>query len=435
MENDKILQYCWRHKLFGQHLYTTNCKLVEICDPGLYDKKHGSRFFNAKVRIDGLLLVGNVLVVDFAHDFFESFDDYKKESENILLVVCNVETQQCIDAKGRVIPVVEVEVPDYVYKNYNILMSELGMVHCHHHIKDFTSPLVYHAWLAALQTEHLENESERVLSVYKRSHDWQIAFDIQLFRAFGFVANADYMEKVYMTIPTVFWNNHIDNVFQLEAVLFGQAGLLELDNVLEKYQQKTLFEGYFTKLRNEWLYLSYKYQMPKLDKYEWKPFGKGKHITPHVLLSMLANMLYMRKTCFGFLTAVKNIGEVFELVNVCCTPYWEMHTQFGKLTERSKKKLTRNRQSRILMACHIPFLFSYGRHTNKEELCDRAFDIMEKMALYRTPEIAWFERFGIKPNTAGETVGLCLLKERYCDKRNCLSCRFGREFIINNTKW
>lgn len=433
MNKDKILQFCWKYKLFGTHLYTENRKPIEVVDQGLYDRNHGSRFFNAKVKIDGLLFVGNVLVLDFSHEFFDSFKDYKTEASNVILVVCNVADQQCINTHGevKVIPTVVVEVPDIIQRNYDVLTGDKGMIHCHRHIKEYTSRLGYHAWLAALQTEHLEEESEncRKLKV-QHGGDWQWAFTGQLFKAFGFGVNDDTMSVVYSTIPSRFLaSSCIDDLFQVEAVVLGQAGLLDPETIPNEYQEKALMEGYFAKLRNEWLYLAHKYQMPKPGRYEWKPLGRGQHISPHVLLSMLANLLYMRKTVVGQLTDVKSLDDLYHFVTTSATLYWQMRSQFGVETEKCDKPLTRDRQSRILMTCHIPLLFAYGREKMREDLCDLAFDLMEQMKPYRTHEIASFERFGIKPETAGDSVALCRLKDSYCDRRDCLRCRFGLEFV------
>ena len=436
MNKDKILQFCWKYKLFGTHLYTENRKPIEVIDQGLYDRNHGSRFFNAKVKIDGLLFVGNVLVLDFSHEFFESFKDYKTEASNVILVVCNVADQQCFNTHGevKVIPTVVVEVPDNIQRNYDVLTGDKGMIHCHHHIEEYTTRLGYHAWLSALQTEHLEEESEncRKLKV-QHGGDWQWAFTGQLFKAFGFGVNDDTMSVVYSTIPSRFLaSSCIDDIFQVESVVLGQAVLLDLETIPNEYKNKALMEGYFVRLRNEWLYLAHKYQMPKPRYYEWKPVGRGQHITPHVLLSMLANMLYMRLNNVGYVINAHSLNDLYSLVTTKTTPYWQMHSQFGAETEKQDKPMTRDRQSRILMTCHIPLMFAYGREKKREELCDLAFDLMERMKPYRTHEIAWFERFGIKADIAGDTVALCRLKDFYCARSDCLRCRFGLEFVKKN---
>lgn len=432
MNKNNILQFCWRHKLFGTHLYTEGWKPIEVVDPGLYDKTHGSLFFNAKVKMDGVLLIGNVLVLDFSHEFFESIKDYKMASSNIILVVCNVEDQQCINLNAETVPTVVVEAPDYIKRNYDLLMSDHGMTYCHHHIKKLTSSLCFHVWLSSMQMEHLEKESENVRNlVHEHCSDWYLAFMGQLFRAFGLGINCDTMSIVYSTIPSFFFTSrHIDDLFQVEAVVFGQAGLLELDTIPEKYQEKALKEGYFSKLRNEWLYLANKFDMPKPVRHEWKLIGRGQHATPHVLLSMLANLIYMRKLVnINMLGEVKILKDVFAFVTTNATPYWKMHSHFGVMTQRSNKSLSRDRQSRIIMDCHIPLMFAYGRYKGSEKMCDLAFDLMEQMKPYRTHEVAYFERFGVKPETAGDVVALCHMKANFCDKLNCIDCRFGYEFM------
>ena len=57
---EHLLHYVWKHKLFPlKVLQTTNGLPVEVIDPGLQNPNAGPDFFNAKLKIDGALWVGN----------------------------------------------------------------------------------------------------------------------------------------------------------------------------------------------------------------------------------------------------------------------------------------------------------------------------------------------------------------------------------------
>ena len=434
MCNNELLEYCWKHKLLGIGIRTIGGREVEVVDQGLHNHHDGPTFFNAKVRIDGTLLVGNVKCMADSEEWYDRKLHADKRYDNVILVVCLKYGPVPINSQDKPVAMAQVAIPDCVRLNYEALMegNHKGMTRCHHHVNEFTSSLARHAWFAAMQTEHLEQESENIRRLAREhGNDWQWAFTGQLLRAFGLGINNDTMTSVYSTIPSRFFaSSHVDDLFQVESVVFGEAGLLELGTIPEKYQESALMEGYFAKLRNEWLYLAHKFDMPKPAHYEWKSIGRGKHATPHVLLSMLANLIYMRKSAsFGMLADVKDLKDVYALIITNATPYWQMHSHFGMVTEKKDKPLSRDRQSRIIMDCHIPLMFAYGRYKGNDKMCDFAFDLMEQMKLYRTPETAYFERFGIKPSTAGDVVALCHMKACYCDKRNCINCRFGYEFM------
>ena len=58
---EQLLHYCWKHKMWPiEGLHTTDGQEVEVIDPGLHNRNSGPDFFNAKVKINGTLWVGNV---------------------------------------------------------------------------------------------------------------------------------------------------------------------------------------------------------------------------------------------------------------------------------------------------------------------------------------------------------------------------------------
>lgn len=61
MSMEKLLHYIWKHRILPlAELQTTDGRSVEVIDPGLHNMHAGPDFFNAKVRIDGVMWVGNV---------------------------------------------------------------------------------------------------------------------------------------------------------------------------------------------------------------------------------------------------------------------------------------------------------------------------------------------------------------------------------------
>lgn len=436
METKELLSYCWKHRLFGECLKTTNGKSLEITDQGLFDRRHGSRFFNAKVKIDNMLFVGNVLVLTATSEFYESFKDYKEESTNTILVLCNFVNGTCVDANGWGIHVLEAEIPEKVTRNYDALKCIGGDMLCHYHIMQYVPNLARHAWLSAMQTEFLENESDYLSRYYKEcGKDLEETFLCAVLRAFGFNVNKVVMDLLARNLSLDALNKHRDDLFQIEAILFGQAGLLEISPeqqcaLPEKYYDKAMKEGYFSKLRNEYIYLRIKYNMPwPLSRLSWHPYGKGAHAYPHTYLSMIANLWYKRLLSDQIVLAVETAKDAMNLFDTHCTPYWESHNIFGAVHRKFEKHLSDDRKSWLVMAAVVPFLFFYGRLMSREDLCDRAFDMMDQLKQFSTAETNYFRKCGVECRDAGESLALTHLKNEYCSNKNCLRCRFGYEFI------
>ena len=71
-------------------LRTTDGRAVEIIDPGLHNTHSGPDFFNAKLRIDGTMWVGNVEIHERSADWFMHSHDQDPAYNNVVLHVASV---------------------------------------------------------------------------------------------------------------------------------------------------------------------------------------------------------------------------------------------------------------------------------------------------------------------------------------------------------
>ena len=78
---------------------------------------------------------------------------------------------------------------------------------------------------------------------------------------------------------------------------------------------------------------------------------------------------------------------------------------------------------------NIPMLFAYGRHTMDESLCERAFELLDSLKPENNAIIRTWRECGINARTAADSQALIQLKHAYCDRRDCLRCRFGYEYL------
>ena len=209
----------------------------------------------------------------------------------------------------------------------------------------------------------------------------------------------------------------------------GQAGLLELEAIPEYYQKDALNEGYFAKLRNEYLYLAHKFSMKPMDFKMWRFLRLRPQNFPHIRISQLANLYYQQKASLSQLVGCETIEQLKHVLSSHVTPYWETHYTFGSTSSRTEKHLGYGSLDLLMINTAIPMLFAYGRHTSKEVLCDRAFDLLEQLKAENNHIIRMWQQVGLSVTTAGDSQALIQLKREYCDKRDCLRCRFGYEYL------
>ena len=110
---EQLLHYCWKHKLFPLEPITTTDGLdVEVIDPGLYNRRDsGPDFFNAKVRINGTLWVGNVEIHQKSSDWYAHGHDRDAAYNNVVLHVCGVVDTDVRTADGKPLPQMVLQVP------------------------------------------------------------------------------------------------------------------------------------------------------------------------------------------------------------------------------------------------------------------------------------------------------------------------------------
>ena len=429
------LQFVWRHKMMAEDGQTTDGKAVEVIDAGLFNRRgKDPDFFNAKLRINGTLWVGNVSVMENASDWYLYGMDKDKSYDNVILAMVGNADTDIRNSKGDFISVMPMEVPQNVAKRYLMLASDQGQALCHQNVKENCTRLTTHAWLSAIQTERMEWQTEEIRRRAKEYGSWEAAYFVTIARTLGMGVNGDLMEQWATSMPMEVIEQHADDLFQLEALFLGQAGLLELETIPEQFQHDALNEGYFAKLRNEYLYLAHKYSLHPLDGRQWKPMGKGCNRYPHPAFSFLANMVYQRKTSLQSMLACETAKEVTSLLEVSATPYWQMRSHFGAECKTCAKRLSAERLNLIVINAVVPMLFAYGRYRGNEVYCDRAFDIIKQCKAEKNAITRHWEQYDIKANSAGDSQALIQLQREYCDKRQCLRCRFGYEFLRGRTK-
>ena len=422
-----LLHYVWKHRLWAnahQKLTTPAGQAVEVVDPGVHNLGSGPDFFNAKVRIDGTLWAGNVEIHTRSSDWFRHHHETDAAYNNVILHVASDLDAEVCTADGKHPPQVRIGVPPHIEANYRELLAEETYPPCYRiipHVPDIT----VHSWLSRLTVERLEAKTQRVASYLQRTGgDWERAFFITLARNFGFGTNAEPFERWAFTIDPSAVGKHRDDVFQVEAFFMGQAGLLD-----EELVRPDRRDDYFRRLQAEYAFLRHKFGLQPIPSTAWK-FGRLRPQNfPHMRLSQLANLYHQRRADFSRLIESPDAQALRELFRVGATPYWQDHYAFGEESRHSAKTMQQASLDLLLINTVSPLLFAYGREQMDEDLAERAFDILEQVHAERNYITRCWERAGIRVCTAADSQALIQLRTNYCDRKDCLRCRFGMEYL------
>ena len=427
---EELLHYVWKHKLLPlTELQTTDGRVIEILDPGLHNRNAGPDFFNAKVKIGGTLWVGNVEIHMKSSDWYRHGHDRDAHYNNVVLHVVALADMEAKTQDGNYLPQMVLQIPQPLKDNYEELLHNDQYPPCYRIIPDLTR-LTVHSWMAALQTERLEQKTEAIQRrVDQCDGSWEDAYFVTLARNYGFGINGEAFEQWALNVPLRAVGKHRDDLFQIEAIFMGQAGLLQLESIPERYQVDALNEGYFAKLRNEYLYLAHKFTLTPMSYEPWQFLRLRPQNFPHIRIAQLANLYYERKAGLSVLLECETLEQLRQLLQTHVTPYWETHFLFGAESPQSSKKTSISSANLLIINTAIPMLFAVGRHRQNEKYCDRAFDFLEQLKAEDNHIIRMWKACGLEVNTAGDSQALIQLKKQYCDKRDCLRCRIGYEYL------
>lgn len=427
---EALLHYVWKHKLWPlKPLATTSGEPVEVIDTGLHNRNAGPDFFNAKVKIGETLWVGNVEIHDRATDWNAHGHQHDAAYDNVVLHVCGEVNGTATTASGRTLPQLQLDVPPSVLQNYRQLLHTDRYPPCYQLIPSL-SPLTIHSWLSALQTERLEQKTEAIKRrVAQCNGSWEQAYFTTLARNFGFGINGDAFEQWARCVPLSAVGHHRDDLFQIEAIFMGQAGLTDLENLPKRHRERAENDDYFIRLRNEYHFLQRKFSLQPIDPKLWRFLRLRPQNFPHIRLAQLAQLYHRKTASLSQIVDCATVEDLEKALATHVTPYWQTHYLFGADSPTSEKRLSASSRRLMIINTVIPMLFAYGRHRHDEKLCDRAFDLLEELGAEQNHITRMWSECGLSVRSAADTQALIQLKNEYCDRKDCLRCRIGYEYL------
>ena len=254
----------------------------------------------------------------------------------------------------------------------------------------------------------------------KFNNSWDEAFYVLLSRNFGFGLNSEVFERLALSLPYFYIQKHSDNILQVEALLFGQAGLLEDDTILDDY---------FLQLKKEYHFLRKKYTLNNLDGFLFKSLRVRPQGFPQVRIAQLATVLQQSKRLFSHILEKEDENLLRLFFHINASEYWQTHYTFGKPSEKRTKYPGDSSINTILINTVAPILFAYGKRNNIERYCTRALAILEDLKPEKNSIITEFKKHGINPLNAADTQALIQLRKEYCNQRKCLYCKVGYQIL------
>lgn len=419
---EKLMQYVWKHRLWrSEDMVTNTGKKVRVVDPGLLNTDAGPDFFNAKIEIDGHMWVGNVEMHYRATDWKRHRHDSDKAYDSVILHVVAKDDAPVRRTNGELIPQLVLEVSPQFNADYASLVGATIEVPCATKIKQVPH-LTIVEWVEGLAFERLHGKVERIHQLLDSFNgSWEDVCYVTLARNFGFGINNDAFERLARRTPLRLLGKHSDSVLQIEALLFGQAGMLDA--------QKPGMDSYYNQLCTEYAFLSNKFQLTPMEKESWKLFRIRPQNFPYRRIAMLAQFIEGGFRMMNRIHEAEGEKEMRALFEVELSGYWTKHYTFGKPNERATATLSRSSIDIILINTVAPLLYAYGEFTGNYEMTDKAIKLLEDLRAESNSIVAHFVAYGIDCPDALTSQALVQLKREYCDARKCIYCKIGHHLL------
>lgn len=422
---EEFLQYIWENKLFtSENLQTVAGDKIEIINVGKRNTDSGPDFFNAKIKIDNTIWVGNVEIHRLSGDWERHSHNTDAAYNNVILHVAEIIDKPVFRSNGEEIPALVLQYPAALKTNYQKLLDAKTWIACQNQFHK-VDPVILQLGFNRLMIERLEDKTSEILSrLQANNNDWNATFYQMLARMFGFKVNAVPFELLAKSLPIEVLAKHKSNLFQLEALLFGNSGLLN---------EQLLGDDYYINLRNEYSFLHKKYQLKGIESHLWKFMRLRPGNFATVRISQFAALIHRSHGLFSKIIEIDNINELKQLFKVQASEYWNSHFNFNKNSIKySVKELGESSINTIILNVVIPFLFVYGEKQNKEHLKNRSLEFLEQLPAEKNSIVEKWQKLGVESRSAFESQALLQLRNKYCEQKKCLNCQIGVKLVRSN---
>jgi hypothetical protein len=418
---EEILQYIWKFQYYNnKSLLCTNGDRISVIHPGTHNYNQGPDFTEARIKINDTLWAGNVeLHINSSHWNLHKHSADNNYSNIILHVVWDHDTE-IKDANGTDLPTLELQsrVSKLLLEKYRQLMETPQFIPCEK-LEINISGLALTGWKQRLAAERLLLKSENIFEILQQTNfHWEETFWWLITANFGLKVNSETFKKIAQSLPLPLLAKHKNSIIQIEAFLFGQAGLLEKD-----FEEK-----YPAMLKKEYEFYRKKYKL--------QPVDGGLHFLrmrpanfPTIRLAQLAMLIHNSEHLFSKIKETALVKELKEMFAVEANDYWHYHYIFDEESDFKIKRLGKQMIENILINTVVPIVFCYGLHHNDEYYKEKAIKWLEEIQPEKNDITKGFENLGYSNKSAFDSQAFIQLKNHYCNNKLCLECVIGNSLL------
>ncbi|WP_460635516.1 DUF2851 family protein [Larkinella harenae] len=418
---EDFIYFVWQFQYFqNTELRTTDGEAIRVIHPGYRNLDAGPDFTQARLVIGAVEWVGTVEAHVRAADWLLHRHQHDRAYDNVILhLVWEKEIIVLERSDGSVIPTLCLSdrVDFQLIDRYRALIADSELIPCAGQIAE-VEPLHRMAMFDKVLLHRMERKADDVMQVFHRAgQDWEETTYQVLATAFGFQINAEPFGQLSRQLPLKLLLKHRDNLFQLEALLFGTGGFLN-NNEPDEYE---------VALQREYRFLAAKYQLmeKQLPFHSWKWAKLRPANFPTLRLAQLAKLLTFKGSLFSLLIGADQSETLFQHFLLTPSSYWEGHYRFGKPSDQALATMGQGAAETLIINAVLPLQIAYAHYKDRLEYREQAVAILEQLPAENNRITRIWRQLRVPIRTAFDSQASIELYKQYCLTKKCLSCQIG----------
>ena len=420
---ERLMQYVWQYRLIPPGpLFTVDGQRLRIINPGSINTDAGPDFLNADIMIDDQQWVGNIEVHTRASDWFRHNHHNDPAYDSVILHIVDIDDAPIFRKNGLRIPQFQLRcTPDLNAHLHQLVDTSPDSLPCAEFLKK-TPPVYFVDWISALSLQRLQQRADNVIELAdKLENDWDSVAYIYFARALGFSKNADQFERLARATPLQFLRKHSNDPGVLEAILFGQSGLLST---------APSDHSYANSLKREYEFYRHKFNLQPPQTIIWQ-MGRMRPATfPHRRVAYLAQIVYNNPfSKYINPDQPPSLQYLVKSLDIDLDGFWRHHYTFTSQPTSYPINLTRQSIYLLIINAIIPLMYAWGIYNNRPALSENAIELLNEIKPEDNIHTRHFTSLGIPCKDALTSQGMIQLRRQYCQMRQCLNCRIGHRLL------
>ncbi len=436
---EAFVQALWqqqRFNLFG--LTTTSGSAITILDPGMLNTDGGPDFRHAHVKIGDTEWHGDVEIHVASSTWFDHRHHENERYNSVVLHVTlhgDLWTGGLIRQDGTALPElvlyprIEASLRTLLYQYFTTPANDFLCGSRWNTVPES----VRNTYVRQLATERLRDKTATLAGVLPKPPLDDLLYE-RLFAGLGYAKNADPMRQLAQRVPLALLRQ-LDDPIDVEAVLFGTAGLLPAPADLLNTDRLTA--DYVMDLHERFERLRHRFDLVPLPRTVWQFFRLRPANFPTLRIAQAARFVapggILRDDAGSLLLdAIRQPRPIKALLNVLGSrpgSFWETHFRLEKATKPRNPALGSTRRQALLVNAVIPVLLVYAQHIQDIALATSIRNLLTYLPPENDEVTRRFHALGTKPANALMAQGYHQLYRTRCEHARCLSCDIGRHVL------